>query len=283
MARLYQLREDYFREIDSAEKAYFLGLIFADGCITKGRLTLGLHEADKHILESFNQALYLTDHPLYYRKAHAKKWRNGKTYTTQVSYALTVFSQTLVADLARYGCVSCKTDVIRFPFDTIPQTYYRDFIRGYFDGDGCIVRSGTKYKATKYVTYVASFCGNDLFAKDLQQALRSMGMRFNLGRYTMSILSCGDKPTIYEFYRACWYDGCLCLHRKRDKLKEFEAFYLTHKKNRRTCDFENVRRAPHGFDAVVQVDRRKHFLGCFKEQEPAALTALAFREFMGVL
>ncbi len=49
--------ENYFETIDSEDKAYFLGFIFADGCVTNDskkyryQLTLKLHSKDVGILE----------------------------------------------------------------------------------------------------------------------------------------------------------------------------------------------------------------------------------------
>ena len=59
-SRRYTLNEDYFKNVDSHEKAYWLGLLYSDGTISKsnkGLICLALQEKDKHILESFSECL----------------------------------------------------------------------------------------------------------------------------------------------------------------------------------------------------------------------------------
>ncbi len=42
-------------------------------------------------------------------------------------------------DLIRLGCIPSKTKTLEFPsVDIVPKHLMRHFIRGYFDGDGCI-------------------------------------------------------------------------------------------------------------------------------------------------
>ena len=54
--RKYPLNEHYFDNIDCEDKAYFLGLLFADGCNhrdNKYKITISLQEEDKEILSKF--------------------------------------------------------------------------------------------------------------------------------------------------------------------------------------------------------------------------------------
>jgi hypothetical protein len=51
--RRYELNENYFDVIDSHDKAYILGFLFADGCNNpkKYTISISLQEEDKDILE----------------------------------------------------------------------------------------------------------------------------------------------------------------------------------------------------------------------------------------
>ena len=55
----YKLNEHCFDEIDTEEKAYWLGFIAADGCVYKNsnawRLQINLKSSDKHHLEKFQE------------------------------------------------------------------------------------------------------------------------------------------------------------------------------------------------------------------------------------
>ena len=58
--RKYDLNENYFEKVDSPEKAYLLGLIYADGCnyTPTNTITFYFQEQDKHILEDIKRLLH---------------------------------------------------------------------------------------------------------------------------------------------------------------------------------------------------------------------------------
>lgn len=63
------INDSFFEKIDTEEKAYFLGLFYADGCNyingNASRVALSLQEDDKKILEIFNNFIYPNeDRPL---------------------------------------------------------------------------------------------------------------------------------------------------------------------------------------------------------------------------
>ena len=49
--------ENYFSEIDTPEKAYFLGMIITDGCVHENVLSMSLQESDEYILEFLKKEL----------------------------------------------------------------------------------------------------------------------------------------------------------------------------------------------------------------------------------
>ena len=129
--RKYKLNENFFKTIDSEEKAYFLGFLFADGYINEkiNMVDLTIHHKDKEILDKFVLCVYPEGRPLK---------------TIRVSYLrLVINSSTIINDLVKYGCVQAKTFILKFP--VISEKFQRDFIRGYFDGDGsiCVGKDGT--------------------------------------------------------------------------------------------------------------------------------------------
>lgn len=119
-------REDYFDCIDSFYKAYYLGWIMEDGnvSITNGQYSLKIHIAikDKELIDNFLSTIQSTN---------KTKVRNGKN----TSYYVSLTSRHMCESLMNYGIIPHKTGLEVFPKD-IPKEYYRDFIRGVFDGDG---------------------------------------------------------------------------------------------------------------------------------------------------
>ena len=60
------------------------------------------------------------------------------------SYGIDLYNPILALDLKNLGLYPNKSLTITFPNETIlPKQYIYDFIRGYFDGDGCIMTSET--------------------------------------------------------------------------------------------------------------------------------------------
>ena len=114
-----------FETIDTEEKAYWLGFLYADGSVgsAEDKIELGLAEQDLHHIEKFRSFLGITNKITYREKTH--------------SYRLSFRSQSCKADLIKQGCVSKKSVILTFPTDTqVPLSLMRHFIRGYFDGDG---------------------------------------------------------------------------------------------------------------------------------------------------
>lgn len=137
--RKYSLDENYFDIIDSPNKAYILGLLFADGCNSENihNIKLELQERDRHIVESVAKEL-CTNKPLKTIRLHDKNpaWQN----TCQ----LIVTNKHMSETLSQHGMVPNKSLMLNFP-TSIPENLYSHFIRGYFDGDGHIEWSKSKF------------------------------------------------------------------------------------------------------------------------------------------
>jgi len=135
LQRKYTLNHNYFNSINTPSKAYILGFIFADGSISEkdNRLTIGISEKDEEIL-NFIQKEFESDYQLYYRKE-----KNNR----QPSKILAICSKQIIADLISYGCVQNKTFKAKFPLN-IPTEFYKDFVRGYFDGDGYVSKTSNR-------------------------------------------------------------------------------------------------------------------------------------------
>jgi hypothetical protein len=130
-ARKHDADETFFGVIDTEPKAYWLGAMFADGVVhvqrarrhegVTHRLSLSQHISDRAWLEQFRADLNATN-PL-------KASKN--------SLALAVSSLQLCDDLRSHGCIERKTHGHPDP-SGIPPELIHHFVRGFFDGDGCI-------------------------------------------------------------------------------------------------------------------------------------------------
>lgn len=128
-SRKYSINETYFEKVDNEKKAYILGFLYADGYNqqTKNQIRLTLQGQDVHILEEIKFCLD-------YNKPLMKIEREKGVY-----YDLSINSKKISVDLVNLGCMQAKTFKIKFPAKNIvPKEQLKHFIRGYFDGDGCI-------------------------------------------------------------------------------------------------------------------------------------------------
>lgn len=136
--RTYSVNEEYFDNIDTQNKAYFLGFLFADGNngMQKTTISLSLQEKDRDILEKLRIDAG-SNKPLRFISSERKR-NNGEGYNYKDKYALTVCNKHWCERLSELGCVPNKSLVLKFP-DYLSDEMLPHFIRGYFDGDGCIV------------------------------------------------------------------------------------------------------------------------------------------------
>jgi len=160
--RKYTINQHYFDSIDTEEKAYFLGFLYADGHNSKSSVTLALKEDDKPILELF-QTLINSNCPLKFRN-NEKDRLNGENRKDQ--WILTLYNYHLSQALNNLGMIGDKTFSLTFPNENkIPPLLLRHFIRGFFDGDGWVNENGKSI----CIVSTLEFCNdlNKVFEKEL--------------------------------------------------------------------------------------------------------------------
>lgn len=206
------LDENYFKNIDTNKKAYILGLLYSDGYINKNGFGISLHEKDKEILEKISNIIY-GKIVLNYRKEKETTYKNKKNYISKPQYRLEIVSNIMKNDLIAHGCVKNKTFKIRLPkLDNI--NLYRAFIRGYFDGDGCLcIPKNKKSNITFTITSNINFCEdiknyvNQNFNVNMKSSIRYGDIGYN--RLT------GAKQVV-RFMNWLYEDADIFLKRKFD-------------------------------------------------------------------
>lgn len=193
--RKHDYDEHIFDTIDSAEKAYWIGFIAADGYVNEQRsfMRIKLQECDLGHLQKFIKFIggdegmikheyhNLTGNKLYYAEV------NGK-----------YFVNSLVKLNLRQGKSSGKEQL-----SPIPKKYIRDYIRGLWDGDGHIEE--TKLDLISSVE-ILEFVQNYLHET----------CDTNIGKITnhcntYRIFICQNRDKVLKHL---YYDGCIALDRK---------------------------------------------------------------------
>lgn len=152
-----KLIENYFENIDTNEKAYWLGFIISDGAITnqadksKFQLELTLKKEDEDILHLLEKDLGV----------------EGKVYNSADKYKrFSLGSKKIIQDLEKLGITQNKSFTVQIP--EISTEYEAALMRGIFDGDGGF----TVYtRANGKKCMELSFCGNIYVINWVQKTL----------------------------------------------------------------------------------------------------------------
>lgn len=208
--RRYSLNEKYFDDINTNNKAYILGLLFADGHneLSKGTITISLEETDKYILEAINNELQ-SDRPLEYID-YSEKHDFGYNYHNQ--YRLNICSMHMCKVLERLGMTHNKSYNLKFP--EIPHIYYKDFIRGYYDGNGTINKYSGSFSIVStlyFATKVREILSSELQLSHglIRESQCKNGITYDL-HFHRQIES-------HKIFSWLYHEAVLFLSRKKDK------------------------------------------------------------------
>ena len=126
-----------FDNIDTEEKAYWLGFFYADGNVhsTINSVSFTLKGSDYNHLVKFCNFIHYQKQP---RLSTIKS--NGKEYSI---CKISVCDKHLKQRLIELGCPPNKSLILKFPDINIfsDKNLVYHFIRGYVDGDGCLTFS----------------------------------------------------------------------------------------------------------------------------------------------
>ena len=192
--------EYYFDNIDTPNKAYLLGFLYADGCVNKNNtISFAVHQKDKEILEMYVSELKATNQITYVKnKPHVR---------------LTFCSKHMCDTLINLGCGHNKTNSLEFP--AIPEIYKYDFIRGFMDGDGCI----SVINRGKYKSISLSFTGTLEMLQELKSIFNiDNKITFYRNSYALHI---GKIVDVLRILKNIYNEADLYMTRKYNKYKEY--------------------------------------------------------------
>lgn len=219
--RKYPCNDDFFK-VQSANMAYVLGFIAADGYISKKEncISIELNEKDIQILEDIKAVTGVT------RPITIQTRKNGNRTAT-----LRNWSKSWKDDLAHYGITNKKTLILSPPELLLPQ-YRIDYIRGYFDGDGCISLyhsvngkgypfTGTTFEIVGASKKAISWMRLELI-QHYQVILNKMSVDKTKNDIKMFKVATRSKDEIRKIYNLFYRDpSSLYLQRKKEKFETF--------------------------------------------------------------
>jgi hypothetical protein len=218
-AMKYTCQDDFFNVIDTEKKAYWLGVLFADGNITKKASKSGqiiFSSKDKDWVEQFLLDVGSNNSPnCEYQKVFKKYiWKAQIT------------SAQMYNDLNNLGCTPAKTKTIRIPI--LEDELVHHFIRGYFDGDGT-VGAYKNLKNSDWKILKSGFCsGSKEFMIDLLKILPVKNKTIKQSNECyVTQHSLHDTLNLYNFM---YKNHTLCLNRKRQVFIDYLDTYVPRKR-----------------------------------------------------
>lgn len=235
--RSYKIgNESYFENIDSQDKAYYLGFICSDGYLYKNknfnqqsRLRIAIHNQDVEILEKFKQLLQ-TDKPLGYVK------RKNSLYTS-IYVSLEILSNKIVNDIMNLGITYRKTYGNCIP--NIDEKYMFAFLRGYIDGDGYISKNYKNPSISitgfyKNLSKIQQFC----LSKNIFSSFTIDKRKYN-DNDSFGSLVFGDKTDVYCLLKMLYQNT--------------NGIYLTRKYNNAKAIIDNIEQSEQNRDKRTQL------------------------------
>jgi intein/homing endonuclease len=199
--RKYALRENLLDTIDTQEKAYFLGFMWSDGNVSKRKnnFKISLNIKDKDILYKFAEMFYI-DQPM--------------VDISKNTASLRIYSKKLTDRLINLGCTPAKSFTCKYP--ELNDELDRHFIRGLFDGDGCIYINKTRI--------LVDYTGNEFLCRTLIDKIKLLGIE-NIYTYKRhkdrqnNIISfrINKKKHVKLFLDYIYDNNSICLTRKYEK------------------------------------------------------------------
>lgn len=208
-----KFNEHIFDEIDTEEKAYWLGFIFADGYIGSTPV-----REDKKSIYNFELSLQVSD------SLHLKKFKQFISYEKEIivdSFRCRIMfaNKHFWTTLNNYGCTPKKSLTLEFPDISIfkDSSLIRHFIRGYFDGDGCFSRHINHASVIPNISLI----GTKSFIDSILHYSQIDGITYHDKRHNENTISLRyNKNESIQFINYLYLNSTIYLDRKY-KLFEF--------------------------------------------------------------
>lgn len=199
--RAYNINHDYFKT-ESSNMAYILGFLASDGTVRKNsnQIKLTLATKDREIIEKIKEELHFDGNINDYISG------NG-FFNSTIEFT----SKEIKEDLKLYNITPQKTFTFNFP-QRLNKKYWIDFIRGYFDGDGCISTAGSaiRFQICSATQNVLENIVNFLYE---EYSIPKVKLYIRKGLNNLYYIQYSTNPT-KDIFKILYYPNCLCLDRK---------------------------------------------------------------------
>lgn len=195
----YNIDESFFENIDTEEKAYWLGFFLGDGYITKDNksIELALQKQDKEHVEKFKKVLNSSNKIAFKEKVNA--------------YKFSCSSEKLCKDLNKHGVFNNKSLTFTLNEEILFSKFGRHYLRGLIDANGTI-------HLDKNNCYIVALTCNELVAKQFKKYInifKERNINYKTGSKAVDIRVYSSSAIL--FIRYLYKNANIYLERKYNK------------------------------------------------------------------
>jgi intein-encoded DNA endonuclease-like protein len=207
--RKHSFDYDFFKKVDTEEKAYWLGFIYADGNIKSDNYTFVL-------TIKVDDILHLEELKKVIKYSGEIKIEDNDKYKR---CSLVINSQHLCADFLKLGVTPRKTFTIKFPTEEqVPNELMSHFLRGYFDGDGYVEKNGKEIEIIGTTEFLFGFTQKIYENTELSCSYIGDKNKFTNGIQSLMYYGAKRCSKIYDYL---YKDATVYLDRKEKRFKHF--------------------------------------------------------------
>lgn len=249
---MININENFFDNIDTEEKAYWLGFIWADGySAKKSPWFLCIQIKDVDHLEKFCKAIQFEGRIAIPRKS-------GGYYTENKMGRISICRKYICDRINSLG-----RNNIPMSIPDIPDELKRHFLRGYFDGDGSVytyykrclckrdTKSGPKIYDNSYNKLEVSIIGEISYLNQIENFLNENGI---IARYKkskseyVSYLVVSNKEPLKKLFELFYNDSNVYMNRK---FNLWNNFYNAPNSSNTIKKIPNMLETPKALDTKV--------------------------------
>lgn len=227
--RKYIPNENFFDIIDTEEKAYVLGFLYADGNNYNNgthnyEVACTLQLNDKYILEKMRNLLS-PNTPI--KKVFDKS-------SCSYAWRLKINSKKMTEQLTKLGCVPAKSLILEFPNWLTDIKLQQHFIRGYFDGDGSLYTN--QPSKTGHIDWDWQITSTNKFCSIIKEIIESkLNIYFSTKlvnpktNQITTTISVGGNLQVKKLLDWMYQEATIYLPRKYEKYLEFKNYLSSSK------------------------------------------------------
>ena len=221
-----RIRHDIFSKIETELQAYLLGFYASDGNINEKRKTFRIHlqKQDSELVYLYKDIIS-PDARTFTVDEHKTTGRNGKEINAHESFGVDITSAKLCTDLVNLG-IGYNKSYSDLHIPEMSESLIRHFIRGYFDGDGCITIWLSKEKGkSDRVRGKFDICAKSAsILNEFIKFFATHDIKINLNylkRDDMYRISTSSKKELEKIYNILYKDSNFYLSRKFNKFDHY--------------------------------------------------------------